>query len=462
LKPNAAPKHLTPTSIRWLGKPEATIAGWTPPTEPNAPQPPAIAAITRPAKPEVKAGKLTEAPTIDGDLSDAAWQGATKLSGFYLLGKTTPAGQPTEVMIGHDATHLYLGVTCWEARMAALIAEYNAKDRDGTVCLDDSVELFLAPMPGMQWHLVINALGSIYDARGLTADTENRGLNLPWKTAVQRMSNRWIVEIALPFDALLPEPPGPTADWGFNICRNEKPFGETSTFAPLSKSAFHLPAEFARLRFPQGSAAANTAPIDPNLVGWWTGETLAGLWVRDRAGNGLHAQVVGNVKVVEGKIGKGLALNGGYLEVPAHPALDCTTGLTMMAWVKPAEAQSARIIDKGRAGFNDAYMIDTHPAGNIRVITSRGGFNKALLLPMNAWSHLAVTYDNAHLTLYLNGEKLDQAASTGPLSITDLPLHIGADSGGGSQFRGVLDGVMLWKRALAPEEIKRVMGEGMK
>ena len=34
--PNTAPKHLAPTSARWLGKPEATIAGWVPPVEPNA------------------------------------------------------------------------------------------------------------------------------------------------------------------------------------------------------------------------------------------------------------------------------------------------------------------------------------------------------------------------------------------------------------------------------------------
>jgi Concanavalin A-like lectin/glucanases superfamily len=147
--------------------------------------------------------------------------------------------------------------------------------------------------------------------------------------------------------------------------------------------------------------------------------------------------------------------------VPDAPALNLTTGMTMMAWVKPAEAGSMRIIDKGRSGFNDAYMMDTHPAGNLRIITSRGGFSKNVTLPVDAWTHVAVTYDDTALTLYLNGQQLDQVTTTGPLTVTDLPLHIGADSGGGSQFRGVLDGVMLWKRALTAEEIARYMARGV-
>jgi len=167
--------------------------------------------------------------------------------------------------------------------------------------------------------------------------------------------------------------------------------------------------------------------------------------------------LLGTVSTGEGKTGKGLALRGGYLEVPNAPALNLTTGMTLLAWVKPAGAGSMRILDKGRAGSNDAYMVDTHPEGNLRVITSRGGFSKDLTLPLNAWSHLALTYDNAALTLYLNGTVLDQVKTTGPLTVTDLPLHIGADSGGGSRFTGVMDGVMLWNRALTVEEIGRYM-----
>ncbi|HOF88126.1 MAG TPA: sugar-binding protein, partial [Armatimonadota bacterium] len=457
LKPNDAPKHLTPTSIRWLGKPEATIAGWTPPAEPNAPRPPAAAPVTRAARPEIHVAKLAGAPKVDGELSDPAWQGAAKLADFVLLGKTTLASQPTEVLIGHDAEHLYLGITCWEARMAGLIAEYGEKDRDCAVFLDDSVEIFLRPTPALQWHLAINALGARFDARGLTAETENASLNLPWTAAVQRKSNRWIVEIAIPFSALVPDPPGPASDWGFNVCRNEKPHGETSTWAPLSAMRFHLPEEFARLRFPHGPAPATDTPIDPHLVGWWTGDAIGGLWVRDRSGNGLHARMHGAVSAAEGKIGAGLALRGGYLEVPDAPALRLTAGMTLLAWVKPASAGSMRILDKGRAGHNDAYMMDTHPAGNLRVITSRGGFSQDVTLPLNAWSHLALTYDNAALTLYLNGAVLDTLKTAGPLTVTDLPLHIGADSGGGSRFSGVMDGVMLWSRALTAEEIRTYM-----
>ena len=457
-RPNTAPKRLSPTSARWIGKPEATIAGWKPLVEPHAPQPLVVSAITRPAQPEVRVAKLSAPITLDGELSDPAWKDVPTLGPFFQLGHATPVTQQTEVKVAHDADTLYLAITCWEARMAGVLAEYQPADRDGNVYLDDSVEIFLQPSSHMLWHLAFNVLGAQYDARGLTPDTENVRLNLPWKVAVARHSNRWTAEVAIPFSALAPNAPGPETEWGFNICRNEKPLGETSTWAPLSRAAFHLPEEFARLRFPQGQSAPPEIPVDPHLVGCWTGNGLRGVWVHDGSGSGHAAQLFGNVTVADGKIGKGLALNGGYLEVPDAPELRLTTGMSMMAWVYPKAIGAMRLIDKGIAGQDDAYMVDTYPNNNLRVITSRGSMNlDTTTLPLNSWTHVAVTYDGKELRLYLNGILLKEIAATGVLSATPVPLHLGADSGGGSLFNGILDGVMLWNRALTAEEIGKYM-----
>ncbi len=425
------------------------------------PSPPApVTAIERPAKPEISVPKLATAPKLDGDLSDPAWQGVPALGPLFKLGKTTPAGQQTTVQVGHDATNLYLGITCWEAHMNGMLAEYEPKDRDGNVFLDDSVEIFLQPYPNIMWHLAFNPLGAQYDARGLTAETENRGLNLPWTVAVQRKANRWTAEVAIPFSALAPDPPGSAANWGFNICRNEKPDGEISSWAPLTQAAFHRPAEFARLRFPQGPSAADRPKLDPHLIGCWSGDAIADGWARDRSGFGHHAQVAGNVKPVAGKLGAGFALAGGYLEIPPDTLLDCQQGLTFTVWLYTKEKTGGRIFDKGHVGMDDAYMMDAYPANNLRVITSRGGFGKPdLNLPLETWTHLALTYDNAKLCVYLNGELLDSRPGAGPLSVNTLPLRIGADATGGSQFIGQLDGLTLWNRALSADEVKGTMSK---
>ncbi len=456
LTPNAAPKHL-PGTERGLGIAAGAVAGWLPAAEPNAPQPPAAAATPGTAAAVVQTPQLAATPVLDGDLSEAAWKDAATLDGFCLPGKAGRATQPTTVRVGHDAERLYLGITCWEARMASLIAEHPASERDRNLAMDDSVEIILQVAPQRRWRLTINALGSVFDARGPTAATEDPRFNLPFQAAVVRQSNRWIVELAIPFAALAPGAPGPDSAWGFSVCRNEKPFVETSTWPPVAADAAREPAPSGRLRFPHGPRPAVTQPLDPDLVGRWSGDDLAGNWVRDSSGNGLDAEVIGKAATADAKLGKGLALANGFLEVPDCPALNLTTGLTIMAWLKPAAAQSARIVDKGHPGANDAYMIDTLPRGNLRVITGRGGFVLDTVLPLNSWSHVALTYDGAALRLYLDGKLLQQVQASGPLSITDLPLHIGADAAGGSQFAGVMNDVMLWKRALSVEDIQKYM-----
>jgi hypothetical protein len=463
LTPNAAPKHLNATSQRWIGKPESLLGAWKPPVEANMPQPPApVASITRPANPEVKPARFAAAPVIDGELTDDAWNNAALLGPFFLAGKTTPAGQQTDVRMGYDEKNLYLGVICWEDQVGAQILEYLPENHDGNVFMDDCLEFFLLPFPNTLWHVAVNPLGAVYDARGLTAAEEQKGLNLPLQVKTTRKANRWIVEVAIPFNALVPEGPAAGASWGFNICRTERPHGETTTFAPLSRVLFHAPAEFARLLFAHGTAATELKPVLPELVGCWSGAGLNGLWVRDAGGRGLHAQVMGAIKTAPGKIGTGLQFAGGYLDIPDAPPLNCTTGLTMMAWIKPDVRSGARLIDKGLAGHDSAYMVDMHPFGNLRVITGRGGLYDPVELPVNAWSHVAVTYGNGALRLYLNGQLLrEHTGMTLPLDTTTLPLHIGADSGGGSVFSGIMDAVSVWNRPLSVEEIRRYMGEAV-
>ena len=150
---------------------------------------------------------------------------------------------------------------------------------------------------------------------------------------------------------------------------------------------------------------------------------------------------------------------GGFLEIAAAADLNFTTSFTAMAWVNPQVRGSMRIIDKGASGANDAYMIDTHPEGNLRVITRAFGFQMDLALPTNAWSHVALTFGSGTARVYLNGKVIGaQTNLTGQVNATDLPLHVGADSSGGSVFRGAIDDVMLWRRALTAEEIAKWAG----
>ena len=56
-------------------------------------------------------------------------------------------------------------------------------------------------------------------------------------------------------------------------------------------------------------------------------------------------------------------------------------------------------------------------------------------LPLNAWSHLAVTLGGGTLRLYVNGVQVATAAVSGAIAATAQPLRIGGNSLWGEVLR---------------------------
>src|SRR5262249_8483048 len=75
-------------------------------------------------------------------------------------------------------------------------------------------------------------------------------------------------------------------------------------------------------------------------------------------------------------------------------------------------------------------------------------------LPLNAWSHLAATYDGATLSLYLNGNLVSSQAMSGSLTTSTGALRIGGNSVFGDYFQGLIDDVRIYNRALSLNEIR--------
>src|SRR5207244_13011036 len=75
-------------------------------------------------------------------------------------------------------------------------------------------------------------------------------------------------------------------------------------------------------------------------------------------------------------------------------------------------------------------------------------------VPLNSWTHLAVTYDGATLRLYVNGIQTAAQAVTGSLLSSTAPLRIGGDAPWGEYFSGTIDEVRVYNRALSAAEIQ--------
>jgi hypothetical protein len=82
-------------------------------------------------------------------------------------------------------------------------------------------------------------------------------------------------------------------------------------------------------------------------------------------------------------------------------------------------------------------------------------------IPLQTWVHLAGTYDGSQLRLYVNGVQVANMPGTGPFAAETTPVVLSGNGNEASRtvsefVPGQLDEVMLYRRALSPDEIARL------
>ena len=75
-------------------------------------------------------------------------------------------------------------------------------------------------------------------------------------------------------------------------------------------------------------------------------------------------------------------------------------------------------------------------------------------LPVNTWTHVAVTYDGAALRLYVNAAQVSSRAVTGAVVTSTGALRIGGNAVWGEFFSGLIDDVRIYNRALTAPQIQ--------
>jgi hypothetical protein len=74
-------------------------------------------------------------------------------------------------------------------------------------------------------------------------------------------------------------------------------------------------------------------------------------------------------------------------------------------------------------------------------------------VPLNAWTHLATTYDGATLRLFVNGAQVSSRALPGQILVSSGPLRIGGNAVWPEWFQGLIDELRVYNRALSVQEI---------
>ncbi|MFZ4590594.1 MAG: LamG-like jellyroll fold domain-containing protein [Ignavibacteria bacterium] len=159
-----------------------------------------------------------------------------------------------------------------------------------------------------------------------------------------------------------------------------------------------------------------------------------------------------------------------YLAIPNNAELNPTAAITLEAWVYPTATTSAfpeEIIGKNwSSSYSLAMYQPSSPlAGRLCFYPSGGGSGVWIVsktpLPLNKWSHIAVTYNGTGTYFYLNGfYDTSSAQVSGPIAVNTDSVYIGCERVGTVPayfFSGNITGVRIWSIARPQADIMRDM-----
>lgn len=209
--------------------------------------------------------------------------------------------------------------------------------------------------------------------------------------------------------------------------------------------------------------------LTSGLVGYWKMEENGGNKMLDDSGNANHATIqnTSNASWVTGKSGKAISLNGwsgGYGNAPHHTSLGMTDALTLAAWVKPKELQRGHIFYKS-AGKGYELWLDIDGYIEFRLNRTNNGTTYRIRSKtqysglIGKWIHVAATFNGSTSRLYINGKE-DASSNYAPFTIntTSGNLVIGA-MGTNQRWKGELDELRVYDRALSGNEILLLLDE---
>lgn len=237
-----------------------------------------------------------------------------------------------------------------------------------------------------------------------------------------------------------------------------------------------------------GGGVPRSAP-PPGPLAWWRFEEGGDRTVRDSSGNGHDATISGKASrettgpaaggaagggaagaVPSGAAGgKALMFDGHTRATAGGPVLRSDGAFTVTAWVRldPEAADLWGTVVSLHDGTYDAFLLNYNPDGRqVAIMTPDRLTGDAVDSPTSnalrpgVWTHLAAVRDVAagRLLLYVDG-RLAATAARAQLRRAKGPLDIGQALAKGKpldEWRGAIDDVRVFDRALSPPQIEGV------
>ena len=213
------------------------------------------------------------------------------------------------------------------------------------------------------------------------------------------------------------------------------------------------------------SDAAPDAPIDAPALGVPANPAL---WLKmddtptdgalDSAASPHTATCASCPTVVTGQVASGYKFTTNRIDVAAAADLGPNTAFTIAAWVRLDTAPNSNVMviackNQGTLDCTYGLLVENNAAPGFY---SQGGAHLMGTTPMTVgtWYHLAMTWDGATKTGYVNGAVNGSAALAAPANDATTPLSIGDRTGTSSlPLQATVDQLLFYDRALSAAEV---------
>jgi Concanavalin A-like lectin/glucanases superfamily len=226
-------------------------------------------------------------------------------------------------------------------------------------------------------------------------------------------------------------------------------------------------------------AGSGGVPAVVGLVASYPCESANGALLADLSGNGRNASLANGsggaplgFSFSAGRVGNALTLRPAQLAYVSLPRgiVSQLDEVTIATWVKlKSSAPFQRIFDFGVDNGTFMYLVNAGSDGVVRFRITSAPLNKnqavegAAALPLDTWTHVAVTVGDNGVFIYVDGSQIAQQAPAA-LRPSDLG-NTGNNFIGRSPFAtdpyldGQIDEFRIYERVLSPVEIEELVSD---
>lgn len=216
---------------------------------------------------------------------------------------------------------------------------------------------------------------------------------------------------------------------------------------------------------PQVAVIASNGTVIGGLVAAYNFNQTSTTTVVDVSGTGNTGTISGAAWTTLGRYNGGYSFDGvnDRINIADSATLDLTGAFTLEAWVYPTATNDWRTVILKEQPNGLAYALyaredAARPSGWVNTAGTDHFVAGTAGLVTNTWSHLVTTFDGSALRLYVSGVLVQTSAHSGTASVSSGALRIGGNAIWGEYFRGRIDEVRIYNRALSPAEIQVNMG----